>query len=90
MKKNDVVNIQVRVRRELKENAEDILKQLDLSLADAFRLFLNEIYRNKRVPVDLSLKKHSFTQLKQTLNKQSKFPDMNDKEFSDWWERVKK
>jgi addiction module RelB/DinJ family antitoxin len=52
---NKTVNVQVRIKQDLKNRAEEVLDKLDLNMSDAFRLFLSDIARNKRVPVSLSL-----------------------------------
>ena len=65
---NESVNVQFRVKAGLKKRAEAVLRELDLSMSDAFRLFLNDIARNQRVPVSLSLHKETNTnQAKEAL-----------------------
>ena len=56
------INICVRVDAELKAQAEEILDQLGMSLNGTINMFLKQIVREKRVPLNLSLnneKEHS-------------------------------
>ena len=49
------VNMCVRVDPELKEQAEDILDQLGMNMNGTINMFLTQIVREKRVPLNLSL-----------------------------------
>ena len=49
------INICVRVDAELKAQAEEILDQLGMSLNGTINMFLKQIVREKRVPLNLSL-----------------------------------
>ena len=49
------VNMSVRVDPELKEQAEIILDQLGMNMNGTINMFLNQIVREKRVPLNLSL-----------------------------------
>jgi addiction module RelB/DinJ family antitoxin len=52
---NKTVSVQVRIKEDLKKRAEEVLEKLDLNMSDAFRLFLSDVARNKRIPISLSL-----------------------------------
>ena len=49
------INMCVRVDPELKEQAEAILDQLGMNMNGTINMFLNQIVREKRVPLSLSL-----------------------------------
>lgn len=49
------INMCVRVDAELKAQAEEILDQLGMSLNGTINMFLKQIVREKRVPLNLSL-----------------------------------
>lgn len=49
------VNMCVRVDPEIKEQAEIILEQLGMSMNGTINMFLTQIVREKRVPLNLSL-----------------------------------
>ena len=49
------INMCVRVDPELKEQAEAILDQLGMNMNGTINMFLNQIVREKRVPLNLSL-----------------------------------
>ena len=49
------VNMCVRVDPELKAQAEDILDQLGMNMTGTINMFLTQIVREKRVPLNLSL-----------------------------------
>ena len=49
------VNMCVRVDPELKEQAEDIFDQLGMNMNGTINMFLTQIVREKRVPLNLSL-----------------------------------
>lgn len=49
------VNMCVRVDPEIKEQAEIILEQLGMNMNGTINMFLNQIVREKRVPLNLSL-----------------------------------
>lgn len=52
---NKSVNMCVRVDPELKAQAEVILEQLGMTMNGTINMFLNQIVREKRVPLNLSL-----------------------------------
>ena len=49
------INMCVRVDPELKAQAEIILEQLGMNMNGTINMFLNQIVREKRVPLNLSL-----------------------------------
>lgn len=49
------INMCIRVDPELKEQAEAILDQLGMNMNGTINMFLNQIVREKRVPLSLSL-----------------------------------
>ncbi|MBQ6017229.1 MAG: type II toxin-antitoxin system RelB/DinJ family antitoxin [Lachnospiraceae bacterium] len=51
------VNMCVRVDPELKAQAEIILEQLGMNMNGTINMFLNQIVREKKVPLNLSLNK---------------------------------
>ena len=51
------VNMCIRVDPELKAQAEIILEQLGMNMNGTINMFLNQIVREKRVPLNLSLNK---------------------------------
>ncbi len=59
------INMCVRVDPELKAQAEVILEQLGMNMNGTINMFLNQIVREKRVPLNLSLN-----------NEQSVLPDI--------------
>ncbi len=59
------INMCVRVDPELKAQAEIILEQLGMNMNGTINMFLNQIVREKRVPLNLSLN-----------NEQSVLPDI--------------
>ena len=59
------INMCVRVDPELKAQAEIILEQLGMNMNGTINMFLNQIVREKRVPLNLSLN-----------NEQSALPDI--------------
>ena len=48
-------NINVKVDREVKEQAVQVLSELGLNLSTAVNMFLREVVRERRLPLDLSL-----------------------------------
>jgi DNA-damage-inducible protein J len=65
-------NIQIRVKTGVKNQAMEILETYDLTMSEAFRLFLNEIIRTKSIPVNLKAQ----TNLS-TLNTENKDEDLS-------------
>ena len=59
------INMCVRVDPELKAQAEIVLEQLGMNMNGTINMFLNQIVREKRVPLNLSLN-----------NEQSVLPDI--------------
>jgi DNA-damage-inducible protein J len=53
--KTPSVNVQFRVKAELKKRAELVLEEFDLTMSEAFKLFLNDVARTRKIPVDLTL-----------------------------------
>jgi len=51
------VNYTVKLDRENKSQAEQILKQLGLNLSSAINIYINAIVREQKIPFELSLKK---------------------------------
>lgn len=49
------VNMCVRIDPELKAQAEDVLEQLGMNMNGTINMFLTQIVREKRVPLNLSL-----------------------------------
>ena len=55
VKKTNSVSVQIRIKNDLLEEAREIFDQLDLTVSEAFRLFLNDVVRRRGINVDLSL-----------------------------------
>ena len=55
VKKTNSVSIQIRIKNDLLNEAREIFDQLDLTVSEAFRLFLNDVVRRRGINVDLSL-----------------------------------
>lgn len=49
------VNMCIRVDSELKAKAEEVLSQLGMTMSGTINMFLNQIVREKAVPLNLSL-----------------------------------
>ena len=49
------VNMCVRVDPEIKEQAEEVLEQLGMNMNGTINMFLHQIVREKRVPLNLNL-----------------------------------
>ena len=49
------VNMCIRIDSELKAQAEDILSQLGMNMSGTINMFLNQIVRERAVPLNLSL-----------------------------------
>jgi addiction module RelB/DinJ family antitoxin len=59
IKKTNSVSIQIRIKNDLLEEAREIFDQLDLTVSEAFRLFLNDVVRRRGINVDLSLQSNT-------------------------------
>lgn len=53
------VSINARVNGEAKRQAEDVLAQLGVSVSTAIDMFIRQIAREQRLPINLSLKRNS-------------------------------
>lgn len=51
----DLVSIRVKIDRETKEIAANILKDMGLNMTIVVRMLLKKVARDKRIPFDLSL-----------------------------------
>jgi len=49
------INMCIRIDSELKKQAEDVLSQLGMTMSGTINMFLNQIVRERAVPLNLSL-----------------------------------
>ncbi len=47
--------VRARIEPEIKQEAEEVLEQIGMSMADAIRLFVTQIARRKEFPVELKV-----------------------------------
>lgn len=53
---NDTTNINIRMDKELKEQAEILFNELGMNMTTAFNIFLRQSVREGRIPFEVSLK----------------------------------
>ncbi|NCB47411.1 type II toxin-antitoxin system RelB/DinJ family antitoxin [bacterium] len=69
--------IQVRVHPILKSEVEDLCEKMGLSLSVAVRLFLNQIWLEKKIPFEIHIPKKFFTIRCQGTNGTEYRPDLS-------------
>jgi len=69
--------IQVRIHPRLKSEVEDLCAQMGLSLSVAVRLFINQIWLEKKIPFEIHIPRKFFTIKCQGTNGDEYRPDLS-------------
>jgi DNA-damage-inducible protein J len=49
--------VRSRIQKDVKDNAQEVLSRMGLSMSDALRLFLHQVVAEQRIPFDIKLPK---------------------------------
>lgn len=81
--KKSLSNLHVRINTDTKMQAETILSDLDLSLADAVKIFVKQIVLHKGIPFDVCLPTEpNYESLKAMLETERMLNDKNTKYYT--------